>query len=128
MHAAMFKRLNKHVFALQVVIDYPTPAALSQYITKQLLTTITAISAPAAAAAVARSSPPTILATQLQPGGLLPYTAAAAAQSDALVVLATAARSPVAVMAAAAGHDPVGLVPLERWDIEADPASSSSAR
>jgi hypothetical protein len=44
------------------------------------------------------------------------------------VVVATAARSPVAMLGAAAGQDPVGLVPLERWDIEADPANSSSAR
>jgi hypothetical protein len=54
-------------------------------------------------------------------------TAAAPAQAAALVVLATAARtaSPSGPLVA---QDAVGLVPLERWDIELDPAAAASAR
>jgi acyl transferase domain-containing protein len=52
-----------------------------------------------------------------------------AASTAALVVLAAAARSPAAQLGTGAvQYDPVGLVPLERWNLEADLLTSTSAR
>jgi hypothetical protein len=107
---------------VQVVIDYPTPAALSQFITKQLLSS-SAAGAPHVAAA-AHAAPATQATIPIQISSQL--AAAMPAVPGSLVVLATAARSPVPSTFIA--HDPVGLVPLQRWDIEADATTSSFAR
>jgi hypothetical protein len=105
---------------VQVVIDYPTPAALSQFIAKQLLSS----GAAAHVAAAAHAAPVTQAAIPIQISSQL--AAAVPAESGPLVVVATAVRSPVTD--ASAVHDPVGLVPLQRWDLEADNTTSSFAR
>lgn len=51
-----------------------------------------------------------------------------ARQKEALVVLGSASRSPVLAASASGALDPVGLVPLDRWDVEADVTASTSAR
>jgi hypothetical protein len=113
----------------QVVIDYPTPTALSQFITKQVLASSTqATPAPAAsAAAPARPTPSTHAALPMHP--TRPLAMSDAASQAALVVLAAAARSPAGQLGTgAAQYDPVGVVPLDRWDLEADFNTSTSAR
>ena len=108
---------------VQVVIDYPTSAALSAFITKQLVASM-----PAATAATT----PAIVPVRHHAMQQLPQQlrAGAAAQPGPLVVLATAARSPGVASAhdPSGVQDPVGLVPLDRWDVEADPTASTAAR
>lgn len=117
------------MFAAQVVIDYPTPAALSQFITRQLLSSGAVAAATAATPAAAmRTVPATAAAPLLQVSSQLP--ALPMARSDALAVLASAARSPAGLTGPGvpAVHDLVGLVSWDRWDIERPPTASSSAR
>jgi len=117
---------------LQVVIDYPTTSALTQFITKQLLSSGAAAATAAATAAAAgmpatagQQMQPTRAAMPLHPGQPLQSPAR---QQAALVVLGSASRSPVLAVSASGAQDPVGLVPLDRWDVEADATASTSAR
>jgi hypothetical protein len=106
-----------------VVIDYPTVNALTGYVAQQLAGTAAAVAAAAApAAAVVRER-----------AGLTAAAAtgvAAGLPSSALAVLVTAERTPAALLewSSVDGVDAVGLVPLNRWDIESPPSSSTSAR
>jgi hypothetical protein len=105
-----------------VVIDYPTVNALSGYVAQQLAGT---------AAAVAAAAVPAAAAVRERAG--LPAAAAGVAAglpSSALAVLATAERTPAALLEwnAVYGVDAVGLVPLNRWDVESPRSFSTSAR
>lgn len=125
----MLNSQSSSVRAAQVVIDYPTPAALTQFVTRQLLSSGAAAAASAATPATAmRIAPATAAAPLLQVRSQLP--ALPMARSDALVVLASAARIPAGLTGPVvhAVHDLVSLVPLDRWDIERPPTASSSAR
>jgi hypothetical protein len=107
-----------------VVIDYPTVNALTGYVAQQLAGTAAAVAAAAApAAAVVRERAG--LAAAAATGA-----AAAGLPSSALAVLATAERTPAALLEwnAVDGVDAVGLVPLNRWDIDSPPTFSTSAR
>ena len=97
-----------------LVFDYPTVASLSAFLASKL-------AGPSGAAAAA------------VPGGLAllrrASTAAAAPAADggAVVMLGASWRSPqraLGQLATTAGVDAVGLVPLERWDVEAEPLAA----
>jgi acyl carrier protein len=134
-----------------LVFDYPTQQALTSYITTQMLASAAAMAATAAAAAspMARGLALTNQRnnqTSLQPAAASvnarPGSHVVAEGNDeysystgALVVLGASQRSPGTVqgpveLQAMRGDsgDAVGLVPLTRWDVEATPATSTSAR
>ena len=92
-----------------LVFDYPTVASLTEFLTGRLGQA--APSAPADLAVLRRAS-----------------LAAVAPAAAAVVMLGAAARSPGQALgqlaAASQGIDAVGLVPLERWDVEAEPLAA----
>ena len=103
-----------------LVFDAPTPAAMAAAIKAQLLA-----SAPAAAADAALA-PATLAAPRPAAPDAAPrvLTVAAAAGRCA----AGAAAPERGVFTAAGASDPVGVVPLQRWDVDESPASALSAR
>jgi hypothetical protein len=100
-----------------LIFDAPTPAALTAAITAQLLGGAAA-GAPAAAARLPKAPAP--LAAGAPPAALA--VAAAAGRC------AAGAAAPEVAPLGAGASDPVGLVPLDRWDVEAIPASVLAAR
>jgi hypothetical protein len=107
-----------------VVIDYPTVNALTGYVAQQLAGTAAAVAAAAGPPAAAVRERAGLAAAAAVAG------AAAGLPINALAVLATAERTPAALLVwnAVDGVDAVRLVPLSRWDIESPPAFSTSAR
>lgn len=112
-----------------VVIDYPTITALASYITQQLVGAFAtaAVAGPVPSAPPRAAGVPAAAAAATLGGLLLP--------SGALLVLAAAERTPATPVASVAegaagvvGVDMIGMVPLQRWDVESPASSSTAAR
>jgi acyl carrier protein len=121
-----------------LVLDYPTQQALTVHITQQLVQTMPPPSAAAGAAAAAATQPG-VLAPQAQLARAVPTSASATPTKEVLLVLAAAQRRPgqqVSGLSAeqelllgmgGSSSDAIGMVPLERWDLEAS-INSTAAR
>ena len=131
-----------------LVFDYPTQQALTTFITSQMLATAATTTTAAAAAAVStlpmsgRVLPSQRLLQQVPAGASTGFRSSSLVEADdgsysrgAMVVLGAAQKCPrggqypseLQALRGGSG-DAVGLVPLERWDVEAMPASSTNAR
>ena len=102
-----------------LVFDYPTVAALTEFLSAKLggqQATSSAASSSAAVGGIAR------------PVRLAPGSSLAGAAGGAVVMLGASWRSPRRALGqpgtATGGVDAVGLAPLDRWDVEADPLAA----
>jgi len=99
-----------------LVFDYPTVAALTQFLGSRLGGVASAVSATTIGAASAATA------------ALLPHSGLAAGTASAVVMLGSTWRSPRSAFgqlaAAGRGVDAVRLVPLDRWNVEAEPLAA----
>ena len=102
-----------------LVFDYPTTAALSEFLIAKL--------APAGSASAVPASTVTVDSLSWAVPGMSPPVAGSAAAAT-VVMLGASWSSPQQALSQLAvpggGQDAVGLVPLDRWDVEADPLAA----
>jgi hypothetical protein len=111
-----------------LIFDAPSPAALAAEIRARLLAGAPAAPGPAAAAARGpRAAPRAGAAGAVPPGGATVVCVASAASRCAAGAAAPEAAAPFAA-APPGARDPVGLVPLERWDVDWPSSAALSAR
>ncbi len=118
LHSSLQQRLGVQLPST-LVFDYPTVAALTEFLSAKLAGQQGASPAASSYAVAIGSALPASLALGSLPAG---------AASSAVVMLGASWRSPRQALdqlgEVANGVDAIGLVPLDRWNVEADPLAA----